>query len=161
MTGSGPSEELFVALQGPLSSDPAGVTRIGRYQVATGTWTWFGYRLDAGSNVGLSELVALGGNRFAVLERDNLAGPTAAVKRIYTVDLDDASGSAGLSVLSKRLVRDLLPDLRATNGWVQEKVEGLTVGGNGRVYLVTDNDGVEDATGETVFADLGSARRIF
>ena len=161
VTGSGPSEELFVALQGPLSSDPAGVTRIGRYQVATGTWTWFGYRLDAGSNVGLSELVALGGNRFAVLERDNLAGPTAAVKRIYTVDLDDASGSAGLSVLSKRLVRDLLPDLRATNGWVQEKVEGLTVGGNGRVYLVTDNDGVEDATGETVFADLGSARRIF
>jgi hypothetical protein len=43
---------------------------------------------------------------------------------------------------------------------VQEKVEGLTVSG-GRVYLVTDNDGVEDATGETVFLDLGSARRIF
>ena len=44
---------------------------------------------------------------------------------------------------------------------MQEKVEGLTIGGDGRVYLVTDNDGVEDATGETVFADLGSARRVF
>ena len=43
---------------------------------------------------------------------------------------------------------------------MQEKVEGLTVGGNGRVYLVTDNDGVEDATGETVFLDLGSVRRV-
>ena len=82
------------------------------------------------------------------------------MKRTYTVDLDEASGS-GLPLLTKTLVRDLLPDLRATNGWVQEKVEGLTVGGNGRGYLVTDNDGVEDATGETVFADLGSARKMF
>jgi hypothetical protein len=38
---------------------------------------------------------------------------------------------------------------------VQEKVEGLAIGGSGRVYLVTDNDGVEDATGETVFSGPG------
>jgi hypothetical protein len=81
------------------------------------------------------------------------------VKRIYVVDLDEATGT-GLPLLTKTLVRDLVPDLRASNGWVQEKVEGLTVGGDGRVYLVTDKNGVEDAASETVFAALGSARRL-
>ena len=159
VTGSGRSEQVVVALQSPLVGDPAGVTRIGRYQVATGTWSWFGYPLSAGSNVGLSEIVALGGDRYALLERDNLSGPTAALKQITTVDLDRTTGTTPLPLLTKRVARDLLPDLRATNGWVQEKVEGLAVS-RGRVFLVTDNDGVEDATGETVFLDLGSARRI-
>ena len=160
VTGSGENEQVFVALQSPLTGDPGGVARIGRYQVATGNWAWFGYPLDAGSTVGLSEIVALGGNRFVLVERDNRAGPTAEVKRLYTIDLDEATGTGGLPLLTKTLVRDLLPDLKATNGWVQEKVEGLTVGRDGRVYLVTDNDGVEDATGETVFLDLGSVRRV-
>jgi hypothetical protein len=35
------------------------------------------------------------------------------------------------------------------------------MGGDGRVYAVSDNDGLSDATGETVFLDLGSSRRIF
>ena len=161
VTGSGRAEQVFVALQGPLTSDPTGVARIGRYQVATGVWTWYGYRLETGSGVGLSELVALGGDRFAVVERDNLAGPSATIKRLYTVDLDEADESAALPLLTKHLARDLLPDLQATNGWVQEKVEGLTVGRDGRVYLVTDNNGVEDSTGETVFLDLGPAQRVF
>jgi len=29
------------------------------------------------------------------------------------------------------------------------------VGGNGNLYVVTDNDGLDDANGETVFSDLG------
>jgi hypothetical protein len=53
VTGTGPREHVFVALQSPLSSDPPGITRIGRYHAASGTWTWYGYPLDAGSNVGL------------------------------------------------------------------------------------------------------------
>lgn len=105
--------------------------------------------------------MALGGTRFAVIERDNRPGTFAQLKRIYTFDLRRTTGSGPLPVLAKTLARDLLPDLRADNGWVQEKVEGLAVGGDGRVYAVTDNDGVEDATGETVFLDLGSARRVF
>lgn len=160
VTGRGRSEQVVVALQSPLAGDPAGVARIGRYQVATGTWTWFGYPLSAGSNVGLSEVVALGGDRYALLERDNLSGPTAALKQITTVDLGRATAAGPLPLLTKRVARDLLPDLRATNGWVQEKVEGLAASG-GRVYVVTDNDGVEDATGETVFLDLGRSRTVF
>ncbi|MFI2333841.1 hypothetical protein ACH474_10635 [Nocardia rhamnosiphila] len=41
--------------------------------------------------------------------------------------------------------------------FVQEKFEGVTVGGNGHLYVVTDNDGLDDANGETVFLDRGPA----
>ena len=54
-----------------------------------------------------------------------------------------------------------MPDLRATNGWTQEKLEGLTIGGDGQVYAVTDNDGLKDATGETVLLRLGAASKVF
>ncbi len=66
--------------------------------------------------------MALGNNRFAVIERDNQAGPDATIKKIYRIDL---TGKADGNVLSKTLVRDLLPDLRATRGHVLEKIEGL------------------------------------
>jgi hypothetical protein len=156
-------EQVFVALQRPLTTEP-GVARIGRYDVTSGAWTWYGYPLDDGSGIGLSELVALDRDTFAVIERDNLPGVFAQVKKIYTFDLprDPHNGQLpALTTLTKTLARDLLPDLRAGNGWVQEKVEGLTVGGDRQVYVVTDNDGVEDATGETVFLRLGSARKVF
>lgn len=159
-------EHVFVVLQRELSTDPAGVARIGRYDVATGAWTWFGYRLQApppGAGwVGLSEVTAVDRDTLAVIERDDLAGPDARVKRVYTVDLPRRDPAAGtLPVLPKRLALDVLPRLRATNGWTQEKLEGLTIGGDGRVYAVTDNDALEDATGETVFLRLGRAARLF
>jgi hypothetical protein len=160
---SGQSEQVFVALQRALTTEP-GLARIGRYDVASGVWTWYGYPLDTGSGIGLSELVALDRDTFAVVERDNLPGTFAQVKKIYTFDLprDPRNAPApAVRPLTKTLSRDLLPDLRAGNGWVQEKVEGLAVGGDRQVYVVTDNDGVEDATGETLFLRLGSARRVF
>ncbi|WP_109031107.1 esterase-like activity of phytase family protein [Streptomyces rubrogriseus] len=158
-------EVVWAALQREAEGDPAGVVRLGRYDVTAGTWSWYGYRLEstgtAGDWMGLSEITAVG-DRLAVIERDKLNGPAARVKRIYTVDLPKSAAPSGaLRVLPKRLARDVLPDLRATNGWTQEKLEGLTVGGDGRVYAVTDNDALDDATGETVFLDLGTARQVF
>jgi len=49
---------------------------------------------------------------------------------------------------------------RSGNGWVQDKVEGLAVGGDGQLYAVTDNDGVDDATDEAVLLRLGSADAV-
>ncbi|MEV0893009.1 esterase-like activity of phytase family protein [Promicromonospora sp. NPDC050262] len=161
-------EHLFVALQRGLTSDDGvgGYARIGRYDVATGEWTWFGYELSEptadGDWVGLSEVTVVDRDTLAVIERDKLNGPAAQLKAVYTVDLPKRDPRPGtVPVLRKRLAIDVLPALRATNGWTQEKLEGLTIGGDGRVYAVTDNDGVQDATGETVFLDLGSARKIF
>lgn len=159
-------EHVFVALQRELSTDPKGTVRIGRYDVASATWTWFGYPLEtpqaAPDWMGLSEITAIDGETLAVIERDKLNGPAAKVKRIYSVRLPAADPAAGtLPVLTKTLVKDVLPVLRATGGWTQEKLEGMTVGGDGRLYAITDNDGLSNATGETVFLDLGSARKLF
>ncbi|GAA1863331.1 esterase-like activity of phytase family protein [Myceligenerans crystallogenes] len=162
-------EHLFVALQRGLTTDAGGLggsARIGRYDVATGAWTWFAYPLSAptasGDWIGLSEVTVVDRDTLAVIERDKLNGPAAALKGVYTVNLPKRDPAAGtVAPLRKQLAIDVLPRLRATNGWTQEKLEGFTIGTDGRAYAVTDNDGVDDATGETVFLDLGPADRYF
>ncbi|WP_454042472.1 esterase-like activity of phytase family protein [Cellulosimicrobium sp. Marseille-Q8652] len=169
--GSGETEQVWVALQRGLTTDEggtAGTARLGRYDVVTGTWDWFAYPLEqtttSGDWMGLSEVVVVDDDTLAVVERDKLNGPAAAVKRVYAVDVPETAVGAASSVpvaLTKDLAHDVLPDLRATNGWTQEKLEGLTVAGDGTVYAVTDNDGLDDATGETVLLGLGAAADVF
>lgn len=159
-------EHLYTVLQRPLSTDADNVARIGRYDVKTGDWTWYGYQLETtdtdGDWIGLSEITALDDGRLAVVERDKLTGPDATVKRIYTVELPDSDPTGDtLTVLDKTLAVDVLPYLESTDGWTQEKLEGMTVGGDGNVYISTDNDGLEDASGETVFMNLGRASKLF
>jgi len=154
-------DTVWVALQRELSTDPAGVARIGKYTGETGEWQWYGYQLETTEHpddwIGLSEIVVHDG-ALLLLERDKLNGPDARVKALYSVAIPTDAGVTGADeqpqVLTKTLARDLLPDLRATNGWVQEKVEGAAVAGNGKLYVVTDNDGLDDASGETVFLEL-------
>ncbi len=174
-------EHVWTVIQRPLWTDPTAadlepfddddVARIGRYDVADGSWHWFGYRLSSprqgsGDWMGLSEITAVDDDTFAVVERDKLNGPAARVKRVHTVDVPaDETGLAGLEgdlpVLDKRLAIDVLPALKAPNGLVQEKLEGFTIAADGSLYGVTDNDGLKDATGETVFLRLGTATKAF
>ncbi|EID18170.1 secreted protein [Mycolicibacterium phlei RIVM601174] len=153
-------DAVWVAVQREVKGDPDGVARLGRY---TDRWEWFGYPLERTSTqgdwIGLSEIAVHEGS-LLVLERDKLNGPDATVKAVYRVTVPDGPGAtAGETppLLDKTLARDLLPDLQATNGFVQEKVEGFAIAGNGRLYVVTDNDGLDDANGETQFFDLGPA----
>ncbi|TCN56012.1 phytase-like protein with esterase activity [Rhodococcus sp. SMB37] len=155
---------VWVVLQREIDSDDEGVARIGRYTPESGEWEWFGYQLDStdaeGDWIGLSE-IAVHDGALLILERDKLNGPDARVKALYRVEIPTDAGVATANetpqVLPKTLARDLLPDLQATRGYVQEKVEGAAVAGNGNLYVVTDNDGLDDANGETVFLDLGPA----
>ena len=161
--GQGAAERVLVAFQREWTGDLAGRVRIGEYRPATGEWRFFYYPLDpvtspAGGFVGLSEIVAVGPDRLIVLERDNVGGPDARIKKLYTVSLAGVTPQpqgTPFPVLAKTLRADLLPLLRATNGWTQEKVEGVGLSANGRLYVVTDNDGVEENTGETLFLRLG------
>lgn len=127
--------------------------RLGIYDLAQGTWRFVHYPLDTpasqrdGSWVGLSDIAPLGNNHFLVLERDNQGGLDAAIKRVYTIDLN---GITDGQVISKTLVSDLLPRLKANGGLNYEKVEGLAVfPTTGDVYINNDNDGVDDNSGET------------
>lgn len=168
----GVDEQVYVAFQREWSGDPAGKVRIGVYTPAldttsgedAGEWKFFYYPLDAvespaGGWVGLSEITALDDGKFAIIERDNQSGPDARIKRVYTVDLSGATprteAEGGFAVLSKTLAIDVLPAMQAGKGWVHDKLEGLARTADGRVYVVTDNDGVDDSTGETQFLKLG------
>lgn len=157
-------DSVWVALQRELKSDPKGVARIGRYTPDGDRWEWFGYQLDpTGAKddwIGISEITVHDGE-LLILERDKLNGPDARVKALYRVAIPDGQGVATAAekpqVLPKTLARNLMSDLQATNGYVQEKVEGFAIAGNQNLYVVTDNDGLDDANGETVFLDLGPA----
>lgn len=173
-------EQLFVAVQRPLWKDPEAkdrealegdnTTRIGKYDTKTKQWQWFGYELEKsagkGDWMGLSEITALDDKHLLVIERDKLNGPDAKVKRVMKVTLPEgrAEGAAAsanglaLPMVNKELAVDVLPKLRATNGWTQEKLEGFTIAADGQMYAVTDNDALEDATGETVFLRLGKVK---
>ncbi|QGG40709.1 esterase-like activity of phytase family protein [Aeromicrobium yanjiei] len=175
-TNDAKGEHVFVVIQRQLWTDVTDQTetvdgddiaRIGRYDVADGTWHWFGYEMnspkrDGADWVGLSEITAVDDDTFAVIERDKLNGPNARNKRIYTVDVPTSDPAPGtLPIVDKKLAIDVLPKLRATNGWTQEKLEGFTVAADGAIYAVTDNDGLKDATGETVLLRLGEATTVF
>lgn len=60
-------------------------------------------------------------------------------------------GSEVYPAVVKELVRDLLPDLASTGGYVLDKVEGLAILEDGTMWVSTDNDGVDDHSGETMF----------
>ena len=56
--------------------------------------------------------------------------------------------------MEKTLLRDLLPDLQAPHGYVLDKVESFVVDAGGTAYILTDNDGVDNSSGETEFMAL-------
>ena len=159
---------VAVAVQREWNDDPKDHTKIAIYNPADKSWGFVHYPLDAprsaaGGWVGLSEIVSMGDGRFAILERDNKGGEDATLKQITVVSLDGVTPAAHgekLPVLEKRFAMDILPALAKGKGWVMDKPEGLAITAGGRLILVTDNDGVDDAPGETQLIDLGPASRL-
>lgn len=161
VTGTGADETVWLAVQREWKDDPKGKTKILAYKPASKTWGVLHYPLTvpaSGAWMGLSELTSLGNDSFAVIERDNLFG-AKAVKTLATFSvkgLTPASpGSATIPTVEKKLLRDLTPDLMKLGGYGLDKVEGMTVDKDGTLFVVTDNDGVDDSSGETQFLALG------
>ena len=46
--------------------------------------------------------------------------------------------------------------MKQTNGYVLDKVEGLAIFEDGTAFVSTDNDGVDDHSGETMFLNIGN-----
>jgi hypothetical protein len=108
---------------------------------------------------GLSEITTVPGDGFILVERDNLTGDFAALKTL--VKVDRSAGGDGIIRNSEKSVLDLLPRLLATHGWITDKVEGVAVTQSGRTYVSTDNDGLDDWSGETWFFGLGRFWELF
>ncbi|AWD21752.1 esterase-like activity of phytase family protein [Fuscovulum blasticum] len=151
---------LWLAVQREWADDPKGMVKLVAYDTREKTWGAVHYPLDApakGAWMGLSE-ITLHGDWVYVVERDNQIADKAAVKKIYRVkaaDLAPAKLGEALPVVQKELVRDLLPDLKVLNGYVPDKVEGFAIDAGGIGWVVTDNDGIDDSSGETLFWSLG------
>ncbi|MDX2137380.1 MAG: esterase-like activity of phytase family protein [Chloroflexota bacterium] len=154
-TGEAGSEVLFVAFQREFQNDLEGYARIGRYDVAAEAWSFYYYPLESAATgwIGLSEITAIDSETFLVVERDNQADVTAAVKGIYQFSVAglEPLAEGEFPIVDKTLVYDMLPDLAATGGAIIEKVEGFAILADGSAVFVTDNDGVDDSNGETQF----------
>ncbi|WP_061929363.1 esterase-like activity of phytase family protein [Aureimonas sp. AU22] len=154
--------KLWVAVQRPWKDDPKNTTKLLAYDLDTKEWGAVRYPLEApsaeGAWVGLSEIAVQGDNAY-LIERDNLIGDAAKLKQITRVSLADmkpAPLGGDLPTVEKTVVRDLVPDLKAqTAGYVVDKVEGLAIDKDGTAFIVTDNDGVDDSSGETLFFAVG------
>jgi hypothetical protein len=162
---------LYAAMQRPLIQDSqpgeaAGKrvgtnTRIIELNRVQGTTREFLYPLDDTAN-GVSEILAINGHEFLVLERDGRGGAEAVTKKIFKVDLEGATDITsreslpangvpeGVTAARKTPFLDLLaPEFGLAGSACPEKVEGLTFGpdlADGRRLLIVaiDNDFVAE-----------------
>jgi DNA-binding beta-propeller fold protein YncE len=167
--GEGEAERVVVAIQRGWKDDPENAAKLAIYSPAQDSWSFVRYPLEApkserGGWVGLSEVTHLDGDRFALIERDNQPGSYAAIKTITVVDLggvEPAAWGEDLPLVEKAMAIDLLPEMQASGGWISDKAEGFAITADGRIFAVTDNDGVSDASGETLFLLLGTKDAMF
>lgn len=145
-----------------LNADEPFATRIWVYDVKRDQWKHIFYLLESvpsdASWVGLSEITRVEGG-FVVIERDNRTGDFGEIK--WLVQFSDDALADGIVTRAEKKVYDLLPDLHSTNGWITDKPEGVAMTPAGELYVVTDNDGVEDWSGETWFLRLGNVASLF
>ena len=159
--------KLIAILQAPLLQDTAadeeghrvGVNvRLLTIDIATGQTQEFFYQLADGRTHGVSEIVAVNGHEFLVLERDGKAGKEAECKTLFLIDIDGATDISRIDALpqapipadvrpvAKRLFLDLLdPRFGLAGPGLPAKFEGLAFGpdlADGRHLLLisTDND---------------------
>ena len=161
VTGAGTEETVWIAVQREWKDDPKGFVKLLAYKPADKSWGYVRYPLDkAGKGwVGLSELTAYKDGLIAI-ERDNQIGPGAKLKKLTFVSLNGVKpaplgSEANPPVLTKTEVKDLLPLLAAPHGYVLDKVESFAIDSAGNAFIVTDNDGVKDSSGETQFIAIG------
>ncbi|UIJ70826.1 esterase-like activity of phytase family protein [Aurantimonas sp. HBX-1] len=152
-------DTLWVAIQREWKDDPKGSVKLLAYDTASKEWSAVLYPLESAEAgwVGLSEITAHGDHLY-VLERDNQIGAAAKLKKLYRVavaDLAPAAIGGELPTVAKQEVHDFIPDLQANGGYVVDKIEGFTIAADGTGYAVTDNDGVDDSSGETLFFPIG------
>ncbi len=149
---------LWMAIQRPWKNDPKNTTKLVSYNTETKQWGAVHYPLETIKKgwVGLSEINAYGEYVY-VLERDNQVAGNAKIKRLYRVKqnaLLNSDLSSNLPLVKKELVYDFIPKLESFNGYTTEKLEGFTFDKKGNAFAVTDNDGVDDNSGETIFLRL-------
>ena len=151
--------KLWMAIQRDWADDADNMVKLVSYDLESKEWGAVLYERTAPATgwVGLSEIVAHVDYVY-LIERDNQIGTNAVTKLITRVPLSEMTAAplgGTLPVVSHEVVLDLLPALTSTGGYVVDKIEGLAFDGDGHAWILTDNDGVDDSSGETIFLNLG------
>ena len=152
-------DTLWMAVQREWKDDPKNHVKLVAYDLKSKEWGAVLYPKaePATGWVGLSEITAHGDYAY-IVERDNQHDDRAVTKKVYRVSLEQmvpAPLGGDLPVVDKELVRDLIPDLTSTGGYVLDKIEGMAITPDGTAWISTDNDGVDDHSGETMFFSIG------
>ena len=127
---AGDGKTLVTILEGVLEGDPARQLRVHRYDTSAGKWLagTLIYELDPDTR-SVTDMSRIEGNRFVVIERDDLEGDAAKGKRVYSIDLDKAVPG---KPLAKKLVVDLL-----SIGNAHGLAEGIAAGAPFRFPFLT------------------------
>jgi glycerophosphoryl diester phosphodiesterase len=103
---AGDNKTLVSILEGTVAGDAPRTLRVQRYDTSAGKWLpgTLIYEPDP-DTTSVTDMSLIEGNRFVVIERDDLQGDAARAKRVYSIDLDRAVAG---KPLQKKLVIDLL-----------------------------------------------------
>lgn len=152
-------DRLWIALQREWDDVPEDHVLLVSYDINSDSWGGVLYPKESASTgwVGMSEISAFD-NYVYLIERDNQFGDRAVTKMITRValsEMEPAPINGDLPIVKKEVVQDLIPALQSFNGYVVDKVEGLAILPSGEAWVSTDNDGVDESSGETFFFSVG------
>ncbi len=143
--------------------------RIVTFDISTGATKQFLYEQDGGNSDSVCDITAISSTEFLVIERDGNYGSQGGIKKVYRINLanatdvngTDLSAVDGLKVNNKTLeqstwselanagikpvTKTLAVDLVAKLGYEHDKFEGLVYLGNNKITVFNDDDfGVVD-----------------
>ncbi|PXW13669.1 hypothetical protein C8D70_10874 [Chryseobacterium sp. CBTAP 102] len=145
------------------------LTRIVTFDIITGQTRQFLYRQDGGASDSVCDITALSNNEFLVIERDGNFGSQGGIKKVYRINLSNASDVNGADINAvdgmkingksleqcswdeisnagiKPVTKTLAVDLVAKLGYEHDKFEGIVYLGNNKLAVFNDDDfGVVD-----------------
>lgn len=145
------------------------LTRIVTFDLATGQTKQYLYRQDGGASDSVCEITPITNTEFLVIERDGNFGSAGGLKKVYRINLANASDVSGTDLTAvdgmkingktleqstwdeinaaglKPVTKTLAVDLVAKIGYEHDKFEGIVYLGNNKLAVFNDDDfGVAD-----------------
>jgi hypothetical protein len=140
------------------------LTRIVTFDIATGQTKQYLYKQNGGGSDSVCDITAISSTEFLVIERDGNFGSQGGTKKVYRINIADASdvngtditavdgmkinnktleqstwdeiANAGIKPVSKVLAVDLVAKL----GYEHDKFEGIVYLGNNKLAVFNDDD---------------------
>ncbi|WBV60336.1 esterase-like activity of phytase family protein [Chryseobacterium camelliae] len=145
------------------------LTRIVTFDLATGQTKQYLYKQDGGASDSVCDITPISNTEFLVIERDGNFGSVGGLKKVYRINLSNASDVSGTDLTAvdgmkingktleqstwdeintaglKPVTKTLAVDLVSKIGYEHDKFEGIVYLGNNKLVVFNDDDfGVAD-----------------